>query len=52
MSKKIITLIVILSQFFGHMIVLAETYYVATDGSNRNTGTVSEPWKTIQYAAN
>jgi hypothetical protein len=28
------------------------TYYVATNGSDINTGTLSAPWKTVQYAAN
>lgn len=26
-------------------------YYVATNGNNNNPGTVSQPWRTIQYAA-
>ncbi len=29
----------------------ASTYYVASDGSDRNPGTESKPWKTIQKAA-
>jgi Right handed beta helix region/Protein of unknown function (DUF1565) len=28
------------------------TYYVATNGSDSNPGTLSKPWRTIQHAAN
>ena len=27
------------------------TYYVATNGDDANTGTISQPWRTIQHAA-
>lgn len=30
----------------------AATYYVATTGSDSNPGTLSQPWKTIQYGVN
>lgn len=30
----------------------ATDYYVATNGSNSNPGTLSQPWQTVQYAAN
>jgi hypothetical protein len=29
-----------------------KTYYVATTGSDSNAGTLNEPWRTIQHAAN
>lgn len=29
----------------------ATTYYVAVDGDNNNPGTLTQPWQTIQYAA-
>jgi hypothetical protein len=32
--------------------MLSATYYVSTSGSNSNAGTVSAPFKTIQWAAN
>ena len=35
--------------FIG-MQVWAQSYYVATTGSNSNAGTEAKPWKTIQYA--
>jgi hypothetical protein len=28
------------------------TYYVATNGSDSNPGTLAQPWLTIQHAAN
>ena len=43
------------SYFAKQSPVLAQTaniYYVATTGSNLNSGTQSQPWLTIQYAAN
>lgn len=31
---------------------LAATYYVSTDGSDRNNGSEAEPWRSLQRAAN
>ena len=31
---------------------LATNYYVATDGSDSNSGTIDQPWQTVQKAAN
>lgn len=33
-------------------IINAKTFYVATTGSNNNTGTLAQPWRTINYGAN
>ncbi|MEI6488555.1 MAG: T9SS type A sorting domain-containing protein [Bacteroidota bacterium] len=43
--------VVCFALFFTH-ILCANTFYVATTGSNSNTGSSANPWLTIQYAAN
>ncbi len=40
---------------FSSITLLAQdgaTFYVSTSGNNSNPGTLSQPWKTIQHAAN
>ncbi len=37
--------------FFGSTNAAADTYYVATDGNNAFAGTITQPWQTIQHAA-
>jgi hypothetical protein len=36
---------------FTASVTQAATYYVATNGSDANPGTLSRPWKTLQHAA-
>jgi hypothetical protein len=38
------------SVFVSTVTAHAETYYVATTGSNSNPGTSSQPWQTVAYA--
>jgi parallel beta-helix repeat protein len=40
-----------LTFIFSTPFAAAATYYVATNGSNGNPGTLSQPWATIQHAA-
>lgn len=47
MKKSIFILLFISSFCFSQT-----NYYVATTGSNTNSGTLTSPWKTIQYAVN
>jgi Divergent InlB B-repeat domain/Right handed beta helix region len=49
-QKIIIAILICFIFIIQH--VGAATYYVATDGDNSNSGTVSMPWETIQYAMN
>ena len=44
----------LLSQYFfvSPASAAGATYYVSTSGSNTNPGTLAQPWKTIQKAAN
>ncbi len=37
---------------FSTTILQATEYYVATSGSNSNSGSISSPWQTIQYGVN
>ncbi len=46
---KIVTFIISVLIWFN---LNANTYYVATSGNDANTGSISNPWKTIQKAAN
>ena len=48
-SISLFTLMAILIVFTSSL--SAKTYYVASDGSDFNTGTKSKPWETIQKAA-
>ncbi len=50
--KIIICLIFFFAFLFFAKASLAATYYVSTSGSDSNPGTQSQPWKTIQKAAN
>ncbi|QOS80477.1 DUF5123 domain-containing protein [Paenibacillus sp. JNUCC31] len=34
-----------------HTPATKEIYYIAPDGNDQNTGTIQEPWKTLQHAA-
>jgi len=51
MSRILTTLSVLcLALLLAAVPVHATTYYVATDGSDSNPGTESEPWATLQHA--
>jgi hypothetical protein len=41
---------IILFTLIGPTITQAATYYVATTGNNSNSGTSSQPWRTVAYA--
>jgi len=41
-----------LAIFLFAQTALAMTFYVSTTGNNSNPGTIEEPWRTIQHAAN
>lgn len=45
--RKLLSLIILLSGIFGY----SRDIYVATTGSNTNSGTISSPYKTINYAS-
>ena len=47
MIKMILFLLIIYVNVTGQT-----NYYVSTSGSDSNPGTISQPWKTIQHAAN
>ena len=47
-STAIVTMIVLLG---AYSVSTAATYYVATNGSDSNPGTESQPWRTVTYAA-
>ena len=49
--KPVITLILLLLVLVPYR-VQANTYYVATNGNDANQGIETQPWKTIQKAAN
>jgi hypothetical protein len=40
----------LLSIFFSNAGLLADTYYVSPIGSNRNSGSIQQPWQTIMHA--
>ncbi len=44
--------VLLFSSLFFVPVVNASTYYVATNGSDTNPGTLSSPWRTINKAAN
>src|SRR4030042_2020171 len=50
-SVAVVTMIS-LCLFMNTAIATGSTYYVSTSGSDSNPGTLSQPWKTIQKAAN
>ena len=49
---RVWTLIIILQSLASATFALGATYYVATTGSDSNPGTYSQPFRTIQKAAN
>ena len=49
---RVWTLIIILQSLASATFALGATYYVATNGSDSNPGTYSQPFRTIQKAAN
>jgi len=51
-KKQFITFITLLVLVVLSISVQGTTYYVAPNGSDTNSGTESQPWKTIQNAAN
>ena len=57
MERKRNELLMFVIVFFLSALALAEfvaasSYYVATNGNDANPGTLSQPWRTIQKAAN
>ena len=57
MIKKIITVLVVFTMIFAismpivRIVNAAGAYYVAADGNDNNPGTLAQPWRTIQKAA-
>jgi hypothetical protein len=49
--KQVIGACILASALVPIVEVHAGTYYVATNGSNSNPGTSSQPWRTVAYAA-
>ena len=47
--KKLVLLSLLAMIFFGYTIGQSN-YYVSTTGDDDGTGTVDDPWQTIQYA--
>jgi len=52
MKKATTLLTVIVSLLFYTFSVQATTYYVSNNGDNSDDGSQSDPWRTIQHAAN
>jgi len=55
--QRLLFAVVVLSLVISQCLVFSvsaneSTYYVSTNGSNSNTGTLLSPWRTIQKAAN
>ncbi len=50
--RRAIVACILAGAFFQTAAVHAATYYVATGGSNSNSGTEAQPWQTIAYAVN
>ena len=44
--------LLILFLFITNLALSQNSYYVATDGNNSNSGTISSPWLTIQFGVN
>ncbi len=51
MKKTIVLITVLFAALFFARVSLAATYYVATTGNDANPGTISQPFRTIQKAA-
>ncbi len=45
-------ILAIFTSMFREVEASQNSFYVAPTGSNNNPGTISQPWKTIEYAAN
>lgn len=50
--EVVITLILLLFSSLSVLSANAADYYVATNGSDTSSGTLTQPWKTVQKAAN
>jgi len=49
MKKTLLYVLLLLNSLF---VIAQVDYYTATTGNNANSGTLSSPWKTIQYGVN
>jgi hypothetical protein len=50
MSKNIAGIILLVLTILNFNFVIAEEYYISTDGDDRNSGTLQSPWNTINKA--